>query len=70
MLMLSSSSFLHNPYYFCCCSLYEATRDQPKQADTSATGPVLSGSIVSSLHRLKDLDNSGMSVKSYAEAPC
>ncbi|KAF2020747.1 hypothetical protein BU24DRAFT_7915 [Aaosphaeria arxii CBS 175.79] len=45
--------YLQSPYLFMCASLWEAERDQAYDTATSS----LSGSLVSSLHRLKDTDN-------------
>lgn len=56
------SSYLHNPYYFCACTLWDAELDQPKKPDTTpgaAPPEALQGQLVSSLHRLKDFDNTG-----------
>lgn len=48
--------YLQSPYYFMCCSLYDATDDRPVPVVPSTA---LAGTLVSSLHRLKDVDNSG-----------
>lgn len=40
-----------------CCSLYDATEDRPAPIPPSTA---LAGTLVSSLHRLKDIDNNGM----------
>ncbi|EEQ33565.1 conserved hypothetical protein [Microsporum canis CBS 113480] len=50
-----SNNFLQSPYYFMCCSLYSA-------ADGEEPSPIvpagaLTGTLVSSLHRLKDHNN-------------
>ncbi|KAJ5815540.1 Velvet factor [Penicillium riverlandense] len=47
--------YLQSPYYFMCCSLYDATEDTPVPV---APSTALAGTLVSSLHRLKDVDNS------------
>ncbi|KAJ5476296.1 Velvet factor [Penicillium sp. IBT 31633x] len=47
--------YLQSPYYFMCCSLYDATEDRPVPV---APSTALAGTLVSSLHRLKDVDNS------------
>jgi hypothetical protein len=39
-----------------CCNLYDPIHEQPA---TSAPLTALAGTLVSSLHRLKDIDNSG-----------
>lgn len=39
-----------------CCSLYDASEDQPVPV---APSTALAGTLVSSLHRLKDVDNNG-----------
>lgn len=48
--------YLQSPYYFMCCSLYDPTEDRPVPV---APSTALAGTLVSSLHRLKDVDNSG-----------
>lgn len=48
-------NFLQNPYLFMVVSLYKADRDEPLQGSDSLTG-----TLSSSLHRLKDLDNTDM----------
>ncbi|KAJ5655953.1 Velvet factor [Penicillium longicatenatum] len=47
--------YLQSPYYFMCCSLYDASDDRPVPV---APSTALAGTLVSSLHRLKDVDNS------------
>ncbi|OQE96785.1 hypothetical protein PENNAL_c0001G05325 [Penicillium nalgiovense] len=47
--------YLQSPYYFMCCSLYDATEERPVPV---APSTALAGTLVSSLHRLKDVDNS------------
>lgn len=39
-----------------CCSLYDASEDNPVPV---APSTALTGTLVSSLHRLKDVDNTG-----------
>ncbi|KAL4891930.1 velvet factor-domain-containing protein [Aspergillus ambiguus] len=46
--------YLQSPYYFMCCSLYDASEDVPVPVPPSTA---LTGTLVSSLHRLKDVDN-------------
>ncbi|PLB38263.1 protein vosA [Aspergillus candidus] len=46
--------YLQSPYYFMCCSLYDSSDDSPVPVSPSTT---LTGTLVSSLHRLKDVDN-------------
>ncbi|ODM23229.1 hypothetical protein SI65_00818 [Aspergillus cristatus] len=46
--------YLQSPYYFMCCSLWDATEDQAVPVPPSTA---LAGTLVSSLHRLKDVDN-------------
>ncbi|KAJ8113125.1 hypothetical protein OPT61_g4677 [Boeremia exigua] len=48
-------NFLQNPYLFMVVSLYKPDRDEPLAGSDS-----LSGTLSSSLHRLKDLDNTDM----------
>ncbi|KAJ5627348.1 Velvet factor, partial [Penicillium herquei] len=50
-----ATHYLQSPYYFMCCSLYDATEDRPVPV---APSTALAGTLVSSLHRLKDVDNS------------
>ncbi|CAG8016998.1 unnamed protein product [Penicillium olsonii] len=47
--------YLQSPYYFLCCSLYDPTEERPVPV---APSTALAGTLVSSLHRLKDVDNS------------
>jgi hypothetical protein len=49
--------YLQSPYYFMCCSLYHATDDHPVHYNQPSTA--MAGTLVSSLHRLKDTDNTG-----------
>lgn len=55
-LMRCNRHYLQSPYYFMCCSLYDATEERPVPV---APSTALAGTLVSSLHRLKDMDNSG-----------
>ncbi|KAI9890003.1 MAG: hypothetical protein M1814_004621 [Vezdaea aestivalis] len=43
-----------HPYFFMCCNLYDPNHERPAQA---APQTALAGTLVSSLHRLKDVDN-------------
>jgi hypothetical protein len=52
-------NYLQSPYYFMCCNLYDVRGEKPASASTQAA---LAGTLVSSLHRLKDIDNSGGSL--------
>ena len=63
----SVRNYLQSPYFFMCCNLCDANLDRPGQlaaaqqgddVDT-ATQSALAGTLVSSLHRLKDVDNTG-----------
>ncbi|KAF1812239.1 hypothetical protein P152DRAFT_473950 [Eremomyces bilateralis CBS 781.70] len=47
-----SSVYLSNPYLFCVASLYDKTGRVPANS-----GKALTGTLVSSLHRVKDTDN-------------
>ncbi|KAE8138856.1 velvet factor-domain-containing protein [Aspergillus pseudotamarii] len=47
--------YLQSPYYFMCCSLLDPLNDIPVPVPPSTT---LTGTLVSSLHRLKDQGNS------------
>ncbi|KAL4932747.1 protein vosA [Aspergillus undulatus] len=49
-----SQHYLQSPYFFMCCSLYDAQEDAPAPISPSTA---LTGTLVSSLHRLKDVDN-------------
>ncbi|KAI9678813.1 MAG: hypothetical protein M1817_005872 [Caeruleum heppii] len=49
-----AQNYLQSPYYFMCCNLYESDADRPV-SETPQTA--LAGTLVSSLHRLKDHDN-------------
>jgi hypothetical protein len=55
-LLISFRNYLQSPYYFMCCNLYDAHQER-----TTPVAPqtALAGTLVSSLHRLKDVDNSG-----------
>ncbi|KAJ5662777.1 Velvet factor [Penicillium macrosclerotiorum] len=46
--------YLQSPYYFMCCSLYDAAEERPVPV---APSTALAGTLVSSLHRLKDVNN-------------
>ncbi|KAL8733053.1 MAG: hypothetical protein Q9181_003737 [Wetmoreana brouardii] len=50
-----AQNYLQSPYLFMCANLCNADRHNPTQL---ASQSVLSGTLVSSLHRLKDVDNS------------
>ncbi|KAI9851380.1 MAG: hypothetical protein M1838_003843 [Thelocarpon superellum] len=50
-----AQNYLQSPYYFMCCNLYEAGTERPASV---APQTALAGTLVSSLHRLKDIDNS------------
>ncbi|KAF2733439.1 hypothetical protein EJ04DRAFT_524500 [Polyplosphaeria fusca] len=50
-----SRHFLQSPYLFMCVSLYKLDKDET--LDGSASNKALAGSLVSSLHRLKDVTN-------------
>ena len=58
--MLPSLTFIRNylqsPYFFMCCNLWDPKEEKAVPTDK---GSVLAGTLVSSLHRLKDIDNSG-----------
>ncbi|KAE8347318.1 hypothetical protein BDV24DRAFT_146842 [Aspergillus arachidicola] len=47
--------YLQSPYYFMCCSLFDPVNDVPVPVPPSTA---LTGTLVSSLHRLKDEENS------------
>jgi hypothetical protein len=49
-----SVDFLQNPYIFVSASLWKADRDEPVEHTPNDS---LAGTLVSSLHRLKDIDN-------------
>lgn len=46
--------FLQNPYLFVCACLYKPDKDEPYDVSTDKS---LAGTLVSSLHRLKDVSN-------------
>lgn len=48
--------FLQSPYLFMCASLYQHPGEQPKSEDNKD----LVGTLASSLHRLKDTNDTGM----------
>jgi hypothetical protein len=63
----ANRNYLQSPYFFMCCALCDANLERPGQlaaglqgddVDT-ATQSALAGTLVSSLHRLKDVDNTG-----------
>lgn len=61
--ILNDSSFIHNPYLFCSCELWQPEEDRaavntnpPPQNAEGIEEQLLVGQAVSSLHRLKDLD--------------
>ena len=47
---------MQSPYLFMCTSLYKETREEAWDGTANKS---LAGSLVSSLHRLKDVDNKG-----------
>ncbi|PGH07262.1 hypothetical protein AJ80_08022 [Polytolypa hystricis UAMH7299] len=49
-----AQNYLQSPYFFMCCTLYHETEDEPAPY---APATALAGTLVSSLHRLKDVDN-------------
>nr|ARH19412.1 VosA [Curvularia lunata] len=49
-----NQQFLQNPYLFVSVSLYKHDKDEPIEGTPSDT---MAGTLVSSLHRLKDVDN-------------
>lgn len=60
-----AQNYLQSPYFFMCCNLCDANLDRPGQISAglqgddvdTATQSALAGTLVSSLHRLKDVDN-------------
>ena len=52
----SDRNYLQSPYYFMACNLWDANEDREIQNNEQS---VLAGTLVSSLHRLKDVDNTG-----------
>ncbi|KAK2882631.1 hypothetical protein FQN49_000170 [Arthroderma sp. PD_2] len=52
----AAKNYLQSPYYFVCCSLYHAS-DDPQASNPVAPTGTLTGTLVSSLHRLKDVNN-------------
>ena len=49
-------NYLQSPYYFVACRLWDPAEDQAADKGELADTPLV-GSLVSSLHRLKDMDN-------------
>ena len=69
-------NYLQSPYFFMCCNLCDADLNrsgqlaaalQGDESETSAQS-ALAGTLVSSLHRLKDIDNSGTTLASISSA--
>ena len=58
-LIVSHRNYLQSPYFFMCCNLYDVQAEKPAAA---APQTALAGTLVSSLHRLKDIDNTGESL--------
>ncbi|KAF3916702.1 hypothetical protein ABW20_dc0106151 [Dactylellina cionopaga] len=50
-------NYLQSPYYFMCTNLYPATETPKDTGASSSYNQALAGTLVSSLHRLKDIDN-------------
>ncbi|CUS15313.1 unnamed protein product [Tuber aestivum] len=50
-----AQNYLQSPYYFMCTNLYSSMHDSPSHIPPHQA---LAGTLVSSLHRLKDIDNS------------
>ncbi|RPB02533.1 hypothetical protein L873DRAFT_1826598 [Choiromyces venosus 120613-1] len=50
-----AQNYLQSPYYFMCTNLYSSMHDSPSPIPPHQA---LAGTLVSSLHRLKDIDNS------------
>lgn len=61
----SNRNYLQSPYFFMCCNLQDANLTNTGQLAAGVLGEhdqssaALAGTLVSSLHRLKDIDNSG-----------
>jgi hypothetical protein len=51
-----SRNYLQSPYFFMCCTLWDVNEERAVESDS---GSSLAGTVVSSLHRLKDVDNTG-----------
>ncbi|KAI9758850.1 MAG: hypothetical protein M4579_002796 [Chaenotheca gracillima] len=49
-----AQNYLQSPYFFMCCNLHEANAESPAAVPPQTA---LAGTLVSSLHRLKDVDN-------------
>lgn len=60
---LRLSNYLQSPYYFMCCNLSDLNQDPRNPIGnpqlSNSQQQVLAGTLVSSLHRLKDVDNTG-----------
>ncbi|KAK6344139.1 hypothetical protein TWF696_007782 [Orbilia brochopaga] len=51
-------NYLQSPYYFMCTNLYPASETPKENSGASSSyNQALAGTLVSSLHRLKDIDN-------------
>ncbi|KAK6536185.1 hypothetical protein TWF281_000430 [Arthrobotrys megalospora] len=50
-------NYLQSPYYFMCTNLYPASETPKDTGASSSYNQALAGTLVSSLHRLKDIDN-------------
>lgn len=67
--LVFSRNYLQSPYFFMVCHLCDSDLSRPGQLAAAPLGDsqdklsesALAGTLVSSLHRLKDIDNSGAS---------
>lgn len=66
------SNYLQSPYYFMCCNLSDLNQDPRSPIGnpqlSNSQQQVLAGTLVSSLHRLKDIDNTGGSSSLFENA--
>lgn len=62
---LANRNYLQSPYYFMCTTLVSANDSSPPLPQQA-----LAGTLVSSLHRLKDIDNTGTQYLQFHTQPC
>ena len=71
-------NYLQSPYFFMCCSLVDADLSRPGQLSAghlgedpdTASEAALLGVLVSSLHRLKDTNNTGTPIELLSSVRC
>ncbi|KAF2841847.1 hypothetical protein M501DRAFT_355104 [Patellaria atrata CBS 101060] len=65
-----SQHFLQSPYLFMCCTLWHPEKDEPYKASGSSRSQSLSGGLTSSLHRLKDVNNTDGGFFVFGDVSC